>query len=185
MLFAVDESVTATCLTPPSIRIFLEKLGQNDNNIYFKHCKKETSNPYSRYFIFHSLNPSIINPDHLMINLRNTKISAVRITSAHKNIPLYRAFMNANPKQEWLEFENQPDISILVPKIIAKTHAKVMTQFITTRTPAYLPEDVSIKPLLNKNVLVENEPQRSLDYSTPGGKNHLPILPTRRNVGPE
>jgi len=180
VLFAIDDLIPTPRLTPPSVRVLLEKLDQKENNIYFKHCKQGTTNPYSRYYIFHSINPMIINPAHLMIKIGNNNIAAVRITGAHKIIPLYKTFMNANPKQEWLAFENQVEISILIPKVLADTHAGVMNRFITTATP----ENPLTTSLSNKLFSVQNGPLQRLDHVAPRREDNLPFLFARRDFKP-
>jgi len=170
-------------LTPPSVRLLLDKMDQKENNIYFKLCKQGTSNPYSRYYIFHSLNPLTANPTHLTIQIGKNMVVAARINSAHKIIPLYRTFMNANPKQEWLQFENHTDLFILVPKISAETHAKVMNLFISASKNQEKSHSDSVSNTYHS--ASNGRPQLLLDDSTSRRENNMPLLPTHCDVGPK
>ncbi len=91
--------------------------------------------------------------------------------------------MNANPKQEWLQFENHTDLFILVPKISAETHAKVMNLFISASKNQEKSHSDSVSNTYHS--ASNGRPQLLLDDSTSRRENNMPLLPTHCDVGPK
>ena len=138
VLFTIDptRSIGRNFKLHPSHRIILSKLfDRDDKNLYFKRSTMSNDdNPYSRYYIFHSLNPATVNPNHFLITILNTTISTVRIESAHKHIALYRMFMRANKKNDWVQLPNETEVSVLFPDVPNNIHEGVVDQFVRTVT---------------------------------------------------
>jgi hypothetical protein len=134
VLFTIDpsRSIGRNIQIHPAHKIILSKLfDRDDKNLYFK--RSSTPNDqhnYSRYYIFHSLNPPVVNPNHFLVTIVNTTISTIRIESAHKNIALYRIFMRANKKNDWLELPGETEVSVLVPDVPNSIHENVVDKFV-------------------------------------------------------
>ncbi len=133
VLFTVDRSqpIGRNLTLHPAYRTILSKLfDRDDKNIYFKRSNPNEEHPYSRYYVFHSLNPVPANPEHFLITVVHTTIAAVRIESAHRNIPLYRIFMRANKKYDWQTLPGQTEVSVLCPDIPNRIHEAILKTFV-------------------------------------------------------
>ena len=94
-------------------KIFLSKLFYN-KNLYFKRsAMTNDGQTYSQYYIFHSLNSSIVNPNHFSFMIGNISISTVRIKNVHKIIRLNRLIYQKNKKTDWIFIPGQTKVSAL------------------------------------------------------------------------
>lgn len=133
VLFIIDQSqpIRRNLTLPPAHRTILSRLfDRDDKNLYFKRSSPNRDYAYSRYYIFHSLNPNNVKPDHFVISVANTTLATVRIQSAHKHIPLYKLFMSANKNHEWLQLPDHEEIYVLSLEIPHKLHEKIYNNFI-------------------------------------------------------
>lgn len=133
VLFIIDHSqpIRRNLTLPPAHKTILSRLfDRDDKNLYFKRSTLEKDYNYSRYFIFHSLNPIVVNPNHFVISIANTTLATIRIQSAHKYIALYKLFMSANKNFEWQLLPGQEDTFVLSLEVPQKIHEKVYNLFV-------------------------------------------------------